>query len=153
MTTEYEAAMLRDLNGALNKLLECMREDTRWLITFADNRSPMRPDGDVRLVISHRSMSHGNAMFRVECAEVERIERVPRLPGDERKLSTFRTTTENGYRISRVPENPGDTVQESFDVLTARDALATLYGYVICHHADAIEADANKNAGTDTPGQ
>lgn len=137
MTTEYEAKMLRDLNGALNDLLERMRCDSRWLIAFSDCRSPVNPVGDVCLIVSHRSIDHGNAMFRIDCAEVERIERIP----DEGcRVNTFRSTTVNGFRVSRTPENQGDTEQESFDVLTARDTLAALYGFVICHHADALES-------------
>lgn len=138
MTTLYEAKMLRDLNGALNDLLERMKCDSRWLITFADSRSPVHPDGDVRLVVSHRSIRNGDPLARIDCCEVERIERIP----DEGcRVNTFRRTTANGFRVRYLTDAIKDFDQESFEVLTARDVLVTLYGFVICHHADALESD------------
>lgn len=145
MTTDYEAKMLRDLNGSLNDLLERMQCWEQWLISYCDMRTPMRPDAEVYLLVSHRSMRNGNAVLaRIDAAEVEKLEI---LPPSEHVASGGVITVENGFRIT-MRDNDGGAIQQAseedsqhaFEVLTARDVLSALCGMLVCYHADALES-------------
>ena len=133
MTVEYEAAMLRTLNGSLNDLLVRMSDWHSWLISYCDTRTVMRPDAEVYLLVGHRSVRNGNPLARIDTCEVQRIEQ---LPGGK-----CRTYTENGYRITVKTEDFGEEARDAYEVMTARDTIAALYGIAICHHADALESE------------
>lgn len=138
MPLDAQAKMIRDLNGDLLRLLERIGDMSQWLISYVDTSTPHAITPEVYLLVGHRSVRNGNPIARIECCEVERLECIKE---SDHVISGGIITLEDGWRVSFKKDETSTDEPETYEVLTARDVLAALYGLVVCHASDAVESD------------